>query len=255
VLAAERRLHIVQRLSGSKVVAIPDLARELGVSEMTIRRDFDSIGRSEDIVRIHGGAMLRRPGTAHEPRWETKLDLQVEAKRRIGERAAATVCPGETLMIDSGTTGLAVARALHVPSTVVVTDLKVALELASRPTSDGIATLMVGGSVRPGYFTTVGPHASATLRQFHVDRVFLGADAIDARAGITNATVEEIEAKRLMIEAGREVVVVADASKLGKVALATVAPLSDIDLWITDSGVDPDALQSVRDAGLSVEVV
>lgn len=239
----------------SSAVAIPDLARELSVSEMTIRRDIDSIAKIEDVVRIHGGAMLRRAGTAYEPRWETKADLQVEAKRRIGEQAASRVRPGETLIIDSGTTGLAVARALSVPCTVVVTDLKIAIELASRRASDSITTLMVGGAVRAGYFGTVGPHATDMLRQFHVDRAFIGADAIDADAGITNATVEEIDSKRLMIASGREVVLVADASKLGKVALANIVPISEIDLWITDSSVDDDAVAHIRTAGLSVEVV
>jgi DeoR/GlpR family transcriptional regulator of sugar metabolism len=255
MLSAERRLLIAQRLESTSAVAIAELARDLDVSEMTIRRDLKSLQVAYDIVRIHGGAMLRRRGTAYEPRWETKVGLQEDAKRRIGERAAARVQAGETVIIDSGTTGLAVARALFVPCTVVVCDVKIAVDLASRPASDGISTLIVGGSVRPGYYSTLGPFATGMLKQLHADRVFLGADAIDVDAAITNATVEEADTKRLMIGAGREVVLVADGSKLGKVALADVAALDSLDLWITDGSVDPDGLEAIRGAGLKVEVV
>jgi DeoR/GlpR family transcriptional regulator of sugar metabolism len=255
VLSAQRRMVIMDELQQSGLVLVGDLAERLGVSEMTIRRDLELLERTSDIVRVHGGAMRSRGGTAFEPSWNAKVALRNEAKARIGKAAAARVSPGDTILIDSGTTALWVARSLRAPCAVVVVDVKIAVELAGRPTSDGVQVLLVGGAVRSGYFSTTGQFALEMLEQLHVDRAFLGADAIDFDAGVTNATVEEAAIKKQIIAAANEVVLVADATKLGKVALAKVAPLADFSLWITDADGDAERLQQIRAAGLPIEVV
>ena len=255
MLSAQRRLYISDELQQSGLAQVSDLAERLGVSEMTIRRDLEMLERMTDVVRIRGGAMLRRHGTAFEPLWDAKVAVRNEAKARIGKAAAARVKPGETILLDSGTTTLRVARSLSFACSVVTVDVKIAVELASRPSSDGMQTLLVGGAVRSGFFCTTGYFALEMLEQLHVDHAFLGADAIDADAGVTNATVEEAAIKKRIIAAASEVVLVADASKLGIVALSKVASLDAIDLWITDEAIDPERLAHVRSVGLNVEVV
>lgn len=255
MISAQRRILIAEELDQSGHAAVRDLASRLGVSEMTIRRDLDALERRGDVVRIHGGALTRRRATAFEPMWDAKLALRHEAKLRIGRAAAELVDRGETILIDSGTTTLAVACAISVPCRVVVVDAKIAIELASRPTTDGIETIIVGGSVRNGYFSTTGTFALEMLSQLHVDRAFLGADAIDPVEGITNATVEEVAVKRQIIAAARETILVADGSKVGRVALAKVARLSEIGTWMTDVGVDLDSVDAIRAVGVHVTVV
>jgi DeoR/GlpR family transcriptional regulator of sugar metabolism len=255
VLSAQRRMVIANELQQTGLATVHDLARRLNVSEVTIRRDLGLLEQTGGAVRIHGGAMLRRYQTAFEPLWDTKVTLRNESKERIGQAAAARVRPGETILLDSGTTTLCVAKALKVPCAVVTVDLKIALELASRPASDAIQALMVGGEARRGLFSTTGHFALEMLNQIHVDRAFLGADAIDIDAGITNATVQGTGIKKAIIASANEVVLVADASKLGSVALSKVAALSEVDLWITDQGPDPEAFERVRRTGLKIEVV
>ena len=253
--SAQRRLLIMEELDRAGHAMVGDLAERHRVSEMTIRRDLDALDRRGDVVRIHGGVIARHRLASFELPWDQKLSLQSEAKLRIGKAAADRVKPGETILIDSGTTALAVARALSVPCSVVVVDIKIAAELASRPAAEGIETMITGGSVRSGYFSTTGPFPLEMLDRLHVDRAFLGADAVDIAAGITNSTVDEMAVKQKMIKAAKEVVLIADGSKYGIVALAQVASLADVDLWVTDSSLDTADLESVRSIGLKVEVV
>ncbi len=255
MLSEQRRILIVGELQQNGLATVHDLAQRLDVSEVTIRRDLERLDRTGEVVRVHGGAMVRRHGTSFEPLWDTKVALRNESKKRIGEAAASRVRPGETILLDSGTTTLCVAQALRVPCCVVAVDVKIALELASRSPSDAIQTLIVGGEVRPGFYSTTGHFALEMLAQLHVDRAFLGADAIDVDAGVTNATVQGTGIKKAIIASANEVVLVADASKLGLVALSKVAALTEVDLWITDEGQDPEALERVRRTGLKVEVV
>lgn len=255
MLSAQRRELIANELQQSGLASVRDLALRLDVSEVTIRRDLRQLDLVGEAVRVHGGAMPKRRSKSFEPPWDAKVALRHDAKRRIGEAAAARVRPGEAILLDSGTTTLFVARALRVPCSVVVVDVKIAVELAGRPASDAIRTFIVGGEVRSGFFSTAGHSALEMLAQLHVDHAFLSADAIDIDAGITNASVEGTGIKRAIIAAGKEVVLVADGSKLGEVALARVAQLAAVDLWITDEGVDGDALERALSTGLKIEVV
>lgn len=255
MLSAERRLHIADELQQHGLATVRELAERLKVSEVTIRRDLGILEEEGGILRIHGGAMARRHGTASEPLWGAKRMLRKDAKDRIGRAAAARIQPGETVVLDSGTTTFAVAEAIEVPCSVVVVDVQIALELAAHPRHEGIQVLVVGGEVRRGLFSTTGHFALEMLSQLHVDRAFLSADAVDIRAGVTNATVQGTAVKKAIVDSANEVVLVADASKLGLVALSTVAPLSALDVWITDSSLTREALDDLRAAGLQVEVV
>ena len=246
---------IKEELDRTGHAVVSQLAERHGVSEMTIRRDLDELDRHGDVIRIHGGVIAKHRHTSFELPWDQKLSVQAEANASNRQGRSRSIRLGETVLIDSGTTALAVARAISVPCSVVTVDVKIAVELASRPIPDGIQTMVIGGTVRNGYFSTTGPFALEALERLHVDRAFLGADAVDASIGITNATVEEMVVKQRLINAAKEVVLVADGSKYGIVALAQVATLGEVDIWLTDASLETDALERVRSTGLEVEVV
>lgn len=256
LIPAQRRVGILRELEkGPGGVSVRALAADLGVSALTVRRDLDYLEEIGDVVRVRGGAMRRGRGTSFEPPWAMKVHAHSEQKRRIGLAVARRVSPGDTLFLDSGSTALWVARALTVPCTVIVGDVKIAAELGDRDASSGIETLVLAGTVRRGVFSTVGTFATQMLRQLRADWSFLGADAIDIAAGVTNATVEEVAIKQEMIARGQTVVLMADSSKLGNVALAQVATLDAFSVLVTDSEAEHAQIDQVTEAGLQVEQV
>jgi DeoR/GlpR family transcriptional regulator of sugar metabolism len=254
MLAVERTLRIRELLTDSAVVSVSDLALALDVSPLTVRRDLERLERSGEIVRTRGGAIGKGHGTGWEPPWDAKYGAHADEKMRIGRAAAALVKPGDTVLLDSGSTVARVVQFLSVSCTVVTTDLKSAVALAGRR-GPVLEIVMVGGSVRPGLYGVTGPFATEMLSEVHGDWAFLGADAVDPVAGITNASIPEVPIKRRLIEAARTVVLVADSSKVSRVSLAAVAPITRIHQFIVDEGIDQAALTAFRDAGVSVVVV
>lgn len=228
-------------------VEVAELAAAFGVSAMTIRRDLAELAARGLIDRTYGGAVIQRP-TAVEPTYNEKVRLHAEEKDRIGRAAAELVTDGDTLILDAGSTTLAVARHLKGKRdlTVVTNDLLIACELVP---VHGIRVILAGGICRPDFFCTVGLPCEELLRQISANKLFLGADAVDAERGVTNATWEEVPVKRLMMQAAQQVVLVADHSKFGWAALALVARLDEIDQIITDSGLADDVAEQVAAAG------
>ena len=230
-----------------------DLATELGVSEATVRRDLDHLADRQILQRTHGGAVPIGHSTAYEPLYSAKARNQADAKRRIGKAAAARIKDGDTVILDSGTTAFAVAQACHGKRVgVLALDIKVAVELAD---AEGIAVHLVGGQLRHGFYSLVGPHAEQVLEQFHVNLFFLGADAVSLAGGVTNATTEEVNVKRLAIAAANEVVLVADATKFGHDAMFTVCPLKTVGRIITDESLPAVERARLYEAGIEFETV
>jgi DeoR family transcriptional regulator, aga operon transcriptional repressor len=234
---AQRQARIVQQLQEDGFVEIARLSASLGADRSTIRRDLGALERRGLVRRTRGGA-LAGPASGHaDIPYEAKRRAQTPAKEAIGARAAELVEPEEAVLLDSGSTTFEVARALRHRRgiTVVTNDLNVAMCLAESP---GIRLVVTGGILLESVYTLVGPRTVEELRDLHVDRAFLGADAIHHEAGITNVTLVEVEVKRAMIAAAREVVVVADSSKFEHRALAPVCALDDVGLILTDEGLD-----------------
>jgi DeoR/GlpR family transcriptional regulator of sugar metabolism len=233
VLQIERRKRILRLLESRGGVRTAELRDALGVSVATVRRDLDALARQNLIERTHGGAVTKAFGTASEPPFAVKSGLMRAEKDRIADRAAQMVPPGSTVILDSGTTALALARKLAgKPLTVIALDLPAAQAAAIGDTD----VLLVGGKVRNGLFSLVGPWAEETLRELHSDIFFLAADAVDDEE-VTNSTVEEATVKRLGIRAARRVVLIADHTKFGRKALARVCGLDELSAVITDRGV------------------
>jgi DeoR family transcriptional regulator, aga operon transcriptional repressor len=243
LLPAQRQTRIVQQLQEGGFVEIAQLSAALGADRSTIRRDLRDLEARGLVRRARGGA-FPGPATGHaDIPYKVKRIENRAAKQAIGRFAATLVGSSESVLLDAGSTTFEVARALlgRHDISVVTNDLNVAMCLSESPR---VQLVVTGGILLESVYTLVGPRTVAELHELHVDRVFLGADAIDHQAGITNTTFVEVEVKRAMVAAAREVVVVADSSKFGHRALAPVCGLDDIDVIVSDDALDP-ALRAV----------
>jgi DeoR/GlpR family transcriptional regulator of sugar metabolism len=244
-----------------RLQVIADLVRErgsvrgselvdlLGVTDETVRRDLARLADLGIVRRAHGGAIAARPND--ETTTAVRLREHSEEKIAIGQRAAELVRPGTTIILDSGTTTLCLARALRRTRDIVVVTTAVtnALELIGHT---GTTVIMTGGVIRPITFGASGRLAAATLRELHVDQAFLAIHSVSVRGGLTYPSFEEFDAKRAIIEAASEVVLLADHSKFGRVALVRVAPITAVHRIITTPGIDPEEEAAIRDLGIDL---
>lgn len=236
----------VARTAGQVEVAA--MASELGVSEMTIRRDLEHLEAQGLLRRFHGGATISAQRN-YEPPFVERSAYKSKAKERIAELVAASLAPGDTVIIDVGTTALAIAEALRRRSdlTVLTPSLRVATLLGS--TANRVVCL--GGQVRPGELSLVGDVTQRVLRMFEVDVCVLGVAGLHPEKGLTEYNSDDAAVKRVMIEQSRRVELAIDSSKIGAVAFAVVAPVSVVDTVYTDS-IDDSARHALRAAGVEV---
>lgn len=241
MLARQRQQLILDEVGRTGAVKVADLVAELGVSDMTIRRDISELAGRGLVDRVHGGAALPRMASAHEPEFATKATQQVAAKSAIARTAAALVRPGSSVGISGGsTTRLVATELLDVPDLTVVTNsLPVADELyRNRRVEQNV--LLTGGMRTPSD-ALGGPLAVAALRGIHLDLLVLGVHGIDLRAGLTCPNLLETQTNRALIESSRRIIVAADHTKWGVVGLQTIAQLTEVDVLITDDGLDKAA--------------
>jgi DeoR/GlpR family transcriptional regulator of sugar metabolism len=250
VFVEERQQEILDRLRARGKVTVDELTGAFGVSAPTVRADLAALEARRLLRRTHGGA-LAATTSQHEPPYAERAIAQAEEKRRIGRAAAALVVPGETILIDAGTTtheiGLALAASGKAGITVVTNNLPTAVALMDAP---GLEVIVIGGQVQPRRRALLGPLAVEFLRPIRADWLFLGVSGVDAAAGLTAADFDAVQVKRAMLVSAASVVVVADASKIGQVAFAHIAPLASASLLLTDSGTDGAILAALRDAGM-----
>jgi DeoR family transcriptional regulator, aga operon transcriptional repressor len=257
-IAANRRRHRADRfgrilglLSENGSVDVAELALDLGVSEATIRRDLAALADQRLLERAHGGAVFQ--GGAELPVRYRAGHAHPE-KVAIAQAAADRVADGEVVALTGGTTTLEVARCLaHRGEVSVVTNaLNIAAELAARP---NVKLIVTGGVARGISFELVGPLADLTLGRINIDLAFVGVDGVHRDAGLTTQNETEAATNRVLIERSRKAIVVADASKLGRVVFASICPLSAVTELITDAAAAPSELDRLRGAGLRVTVV
>lgn len=248
MLARQRQDLIAARVRRDGAVRVGDLTRELGVSDMTVRRDIDVLARAGLVDRVHGGAASPSASSADEPGFEAKRTARQREKAAIARAAVAWAQPGTAVGVSAGTTTWALAHELRdVPGLTVVTNsVRVAEVLARRagePPSD--QTVVLTGGVRTPSDALVGPLAVAALRQLHLDVVFVGVHGVDVERGLMTPNLLESDVDRAMVDAGRQVVVVADHSKWDTVGISTFAPLDRVDVLVTDDGVPASARPAV----------
>ncbi len=249
---AERLEAILERLSSDGSVSVVDIAGDLQVSSATVRRDLRLLEEQRLLGRTHGGAV--RQGVLYELPLRYKSSRRQDEKLRIAREAASRVPDGVAVGLTGGTTTTEVGRALvdRQRLTVVTNALNIASELAVRP---NLKLVVTGGVARPETYELVGPLAEASLQGLNLDLVFVGIDGISPRAGLTTHHEVEARTNRALIDRARYVMVVADSSKLERVAFARVCELGAVHELITDRGADPAALGELEAAGLTVTVV
>ncbi len=247
-----RHQLIMEALRQHSPVLVADLAETLDCSEMTVRRDLEALEREGGLRRVHGGAASVFLSAEETPYGIRALESS-EAKATIGAAAAGLLSDGETVILDGGTTAMEVARALGGRRlTVMPLALRPVFELHEYP---GINLLLPGGEVRPGELSLTGSLTDPAFAQLRFDTCIMGPCGIDAKAGITTHLLAETAVKRAAAKASQRVIAVADSSKLGRVAFGHICDLDSIDMVLTDTGADPEAVESLRMAGLDVRCV
>ncbi|PTM57566.1 DeoR family transcriptional regulator [Desmospora activa DSM 45169] len=251
MFAEERKQQILHYLAQQDRASVGELSEAFDVSEVTIRRDLKELEQEGLLRRTHGGALSNRTETAFEPSMIEKESAYAEEKERIAQQAYALIQPGETLLLDSGTTVHALARLLLSSEGVkVVTNSNPVLQTLSQVES--IELISTGGMVRSSMQSMVGPFAEQVLQSLHVDRLFLGMNGIHLERGLTTPHLLEARIKQQMIQAAREVVLLCDSSKLGQTAFTHVAPLQAVHRLITDKGASPDIVREMEEQGVEV---
>jgi DeoR family transcriptional regulator of aga operon len=235
-------------------VRVADLSARFRVSEVTVRGDLDVLAERGELRRIRGGAMpLLLP--ASERSFEEMKNARSDEKTLIGQAAASLISPGETLILDVGTTTTAVARALlqrtDLHDVVIFTNaLNIALELEHA--IPRFTVVLTGGTLRPQQHSLVDPLGTLMFERLRVHTVILGCNGVEPAGGVTNVNLPETEIKRRMLSAARRRFLVADGSKIGEVGLAYMCAVDEIDLLITDSSADPAQLAALRERGLEI---
>jgi len=248
----ERHDQTLKLLGDRGEVSVAALSRSLAVSEMTIRRDLEALERQGLLRRVHGGA-ISVVSRGYEPPFGLRAARSTEAKARIGALAASLISPGEALIIDVGTTALELARELADRSGLtVLTPSFRAAELLNR--NADLRVIVTGGILRPGELSFVGDLAERAFADLHCDVVYLGAGGIDATVGVSEFNLDDARVKRAAVASARRCVVLADSSKLGRVAVASVCPVDRIDVLITDEGAPAETIERLRERDVEVLV-
>jgi len=253
VLNEERRRAILDQLTHQGRVLVTELAAKYETSQVTIRKDLEVLHAQGLVHRTHGGALPAREGALEDPTLREKEKLHRQEKLRIAECAAEKVKDGQVLILDSGTTTTAIARALrsfqHL--TIITNAVNIAAELAGT----NVEVILTGGTLRNNSFSLVGPIAEETLRRLSADLLFLGVDGFDVHYGLSTPNLLEAKVNRVMVEVAKKTVAVCDSSKFGRRSLSLIAPPSSLQEVITDRGVAKSDIRILKQAGIEVTLV
>ncbi|RAO77478.1 transcriptional repressor AgaR [Dyella jiangningensis] len=255
LLVEERRRRIVERVNQQGRVTVDELVALFDISAVTIRADLEALDRTGSISRSHGGALPAAPATLDTPLniKETRYHAQ---KRRIGQAAARLIEDGDTIILDSGSTTVEIARQIRQQKwtalTVITNALNIAMELSALPS---VRVMMLGGLLRQTSYSLAGPDAEQALSRLSADRLFLGVDGLDPDVGVTTPDPLEASLNALMIRVSRQTVAVLDASKFGQRSLSVIAPVGDLDLVISDDAAPAEYVQALEAKGVKTQLV
>lgn len=248
-----RRKKILNLLAENGQVFVHELSEQFNVSEVTIRNDLDQLEIKNLLIRARGGAMKHEHNVGIDYRISEKNKINLSEKVKIGKKAAKLINENETIIIDSGTTTLEVAKNLNeIKSLNVITN---AINIINQLISNQEVNIIVpGGSLRKESHSLVGPIAEKNLRNLSVDKAFIGVDGLDPEFGAYTPNIEEASLNQIMISIAKEIIVVADSSKFKKRSLAFICPPNKIDIIVTDSGISKEDLKLFQDSGIKVVI-
>ena len=252
LLAEERRREILTVLGQQGRVTIDEIVRRFGVSAVTARSDLDALSESGVLVRSHGGG-VRPLAAVPEHSLRARDRICHAEKTRIAEAALNLILPGQTVILGSGTTSVALARALRgrCPEnlTVITYALNVALQLADLP---GLSLIMLGGFLRQVSGALVGPQAESMMHSLHADHCFLSTVGLDTHIVLTTIDIMEAQLNRYMIANSAQTSVIADSTKFGHRSLSVITQLNSIQRVITDKAAPAKDIEHLRSSGLEV---
>lgn len=249
-LNADRQQQIVQFVQRRGRATVEELSAQFGVSEATIRRDLEKLDGQGTIRRAHGGAVPIERALPEPPVLRRAAEHAAE-KQRIGQAAARLIGDGQTIVLGSGSTTLAVAQHLagRRDLKVITNALNIANALAGQPE---IATILTGGLLRASELSMIGHLTEQALRELRADTAIMGIRALSAADGLTNDYGVETAIDRAIIRSAARLIVVADHSKLGRVATAVIAPITAVHTLVTSDLANPTIVAELRRLGITV---
>jgi DeoR/GlpR family transcriptional regulator of sugar metabolism len=248
-----RRDSIVQLVRETGFVRNSELSSRFGVSTVTIRQDIDALSAEGLVQRTYGGAVFQVEPGQQDTSFDLRSAEHIEAKRRIGRAAAKSIRPGETILLDSGSTTMEIARQLpeNLDITVVTPALNIAMEAGAKP---GVTVIVCGGRLNPRTLSTFGHESVRHLSAIFADRLFLATYGVDLDKGLAERSFEIAETKRGLIGSAREITLVCDSSKFGLAGPVLISPLKVVRRIITDDGIPPDYMAWLRTNDIDVEL-
>lgn len=247
----ERRKGILNKLNEDGQVLVPDLSKQFSVSEVTIRNDLERLEEKNMLLRARGGAIKTEGGVGLDHHLSEKDKLHYAEKTRIGKKAAQLINENDTIIIDSGTTTMEIAKNLGQVSnvTVICNALNIINQLIH---NKSINMIIPGGYLRRNSLSLVGPLAEKNLNNLFVDKAFIGVDGFDTKHGIYTPNIEEAYFNEIMIKISKEVIVVCDSSKFSRRSLAYICGIDKIHTVITDNGIPDEDKKRLEDYGIKV---
>jgi DeoR/GlpR family transcriptional regulator of sugar metabolism len=249
ITSTDRQIQLLQLIAQRQRITVADIVEQFAVSEATARRDLETLDSLGKVQRVHGGAIALQSTPPELPLLERGNEQEPE-KRRIGQAAATLVHAGETIFLGSGTTVLEAARALRdIKGLTVITN---SLPVLNTLVGCECSVICLGGMLRPSELSFIGHITEQALAEVRADKVFIGTRAISLEHGLTNEYMPETLTDRAIMRAGREVVVMADHTKLGRASTVLLAPLDRVQTIVTDQAAPADFLAALRERGIQV---
>lgn len=250
MLAIERKNEILGKLRAEQRVLVSELAAYYGVTEETIRRDLDKLEREGYATKTYGGAILGN-STKTDLSYTIRNKTNVDAKNQIAELAASLIEDGDHLMLDDSSTSLFIARRLKEKKnlTLITNSVELVVELAN---VEGWTIMLTGGRLKPESLALVGGETQKMLRAYHVDKVILSCKGIDPEAGITDSSEFHAQTKQSMLRGAKQRILVLDGTKFDKISFVEIAPLSEMDIVITNACPPQRWLDFFAKAGIRV---
>ncbi|NQU31372.1 MAG: DeoR/GlpR transcriptional regulator [Anaerolineae bacterium] len=252
--AVERHNKIVEIVLENGQVNTADICEMFDVSEMTVRRDLNTLDRQGLLRRIHGGAIANL-GRSYEPPFQTRTFKSQPEKIAIGLKAAELIYDGDSIALDVGTTTLEIVSGLQGKRniTIITSCLQIATRVVDQLSLDNdVRLILTGGIIRPRELSMIGPIPEQVYKDLHVDKAFIGIAGISLQDGLTEYNIEDTQIKKMLIRSAREKIVVADGSKFDMTTFASVAPLSAIDKVVTDNTAPLEVVEEIRKQGVEV---
>jgi DeoR family transcriptional regulator of aga operon len=248
----ERRVKILEILEDNGQVKVTDISKLYNVSEVTIRNDLDKLEQKGLLIRTRGGG-IKTQRVRFDYQLNKELTHHLREKQLIGKKALELIKEEDTILLDSGTTTLEIARNLaQMKNLTIITN---ALNIASQfVNNDNIKVITLGGNLRNSTLSFIGPMAENSIKNLYCDKVFLGVNSDLSKHGISTTNIEDAYLNKLMIDISKEIIVVTDSSKFLKRSFSKIASISAIDVIITDSNIPTEEMHNLQNAGIKVMI-